>query len=617
MVKNTAVLDQILSRPWKPKAFTKECTAMVNQDISDRRSNGSLSRLRVWTAEHCFQPSFSIHAVLKAFVPEQDGTSGHYVSLPLHDVDSLRYVQRVVSAGGGRGDANDSRIREKLFVLRSLDGRTAESYQRALVSGCLKPDWSNLAKDNPLPAKYVDCFTTADMATFKASVDENKLTDPDAEKMMPAERKLTAVALSDARKKALIHLLRVDSEGEDKRKKLGFENSGVLGTVSSFLGRTVSFSEMLTSLFDGLQHARRHEAMEYERSSSGTAPGIELAQLNDLSEIFSSLRLDYSRSDLDELTRFADQVTGGLVSLGCRLGLTPGELCTGFMMTPPDTARLEELSLGSKFELRDYMSRRLQVYLLKTLNSSFPANHPWRINAGDSDALANSKMGAIWSRVSFEAATLRKEPFKEVSSFNTLTKALQSVLLKACPDSSVVNALFPVFANVTFASKTVFGRASLLGATSQLKILPLIRSGGSTPDFQHGSCSTGTSLISDLGAGREVFSAFMPNEPVIGIDSDDSALALPPETSAMEYMSRRAVYKFEGGNGKDLKIAHPSDSGMGWTALGMPAFILSSHNFALTNGVVFTEMPDINTSDPDAGANVDAQGKPVINCTGQ
>jgi hypothetical protein len=617
LVSNPSAMDQILSRPWTPKAFTKECTAMVTQDSSDRRSNGAMSRLRVWTAEHCFQPSYTIHAVLKAFVAGDDPSTGKYVSLPLHDVDSLRYVQRVVTAGGGRGDAGDLRLKEKIFILRSLDARTAKSYQSALVSGCLKPNWNNVVKESSLPAKYVDCFTTADMATFKASLDESRFTDLDSEKMMPSERKFTPAAISDARKKALSILLRLNGHSEDSRVKLGFENTGFLASASSFLGRTVGFSEMLTSLFDGVQHARRHEAMEFERSSSGVAPGLVLSQLNELSEIFSSLRFDYSKSDLDELSRLVDQATGGLVSLGCRLGLTPGELCGGYMMTPPDTARLEELALGSRFDAREFISKRLQVYLLKVLNSSFPETHPWRINSNDSDALANAKMGAIWTRVTFEAATLRKEPFKEVPAFGALTQSLQSVLLRACPDASLVNDLFPVFANMRFGGNTVFGKASILGSSSHLKILPLVRAGVVPPEFLQGTCSAATSLLSDLGQGREVYSSFMPNDAVIGVDADDSALALPAETSAMEYMSRRAVYKFEGANGKDLKIAHPSDSGMGWTALGMPAFVLSSHNYALTNGVVFTEMPDINTTDPDAGVNVDAKGKAVINCNGK
>jgi hypothetical protein len=286
-------------------------------------------------------------------------------------------------------------------------------------------------------------------------------------------------------------------------------------------------------------------------------------------------------------------------------------------MSPPDTAQLEEMEMGKSINLQAYFSKRLQVLLLGLGNSKLPEGHPLKILASDNDSLANMKMGAVWTRVMFEAATLRKNPFSESVFYGGLSSFFQQTLQATCPSAEFAGQLFPVFANLVTKNGLAFGKASLLGGGANLKILPVVRPGDSIPEFVAASCGSGTSIVRDLGAGQMIGSYFVPNEAVVGLDVDNSALSLPAEKAAYEYMAGRVAYRYEGASGDSPSLVSPSDSGMGWTFLGFPSFALSSHNGNLTNGVVFTEMPDINTPDPDAGVAVDSQGRPIINCSSQ
>jgi hypothetical protein len=80
-------------------------------------------------------------------------------------------------------------------------------------------------------------------------------------------------------------------------------------------------------------------------------------------------------------------------------------------------------------------------------------------------------------------------------------------------------------------------------------------------------------------------------------------------------MGRRVVYRFEAASREEADVVSPSDSGALWTFLGIPAFAITSHNGELTNGVVFDDIPDINTIDPDRGAvAAGPQGGPNETC---
>jgi hypothetical protein len=618
---------QVTSAPWNPKVFYKECTALVTIDPDDKANSSSQQRLRLWTAEHCFQPSYAKEVVFKVSYPREGKAktaASDYVSMTLNKIDSLEYVKKILAKGGGAGKENDPLLKEKLFILRSLDGRSAETYKRSLTEGCLDKGSKVTGSGSSAKLKYVDCFTTADMATFKATVEKNRFAEIERDKLMPTERSLGAEVLRNRRNVALARIVKLDAEASGMLSALNIPSPVALESMVPILGRTVSFGEMLTSQMDGIQHARRYEAMEFERRPEGVAPGIEVGG-GIFGEDFRRMRFNFSSSDfIREAGLLVNQILPGVTSVACTVGsLIPtadaitGAVCPSYQMSPPDTAQLEEMQIGKSANLQAYFSKRLQVLLLGLGNSKLPEGHPLKILPSDNDSLANMKMGAIWTRVMFEAATLRKNPFSESVFYGGLSSFFQQALQATCPSSEFAGQLFPVFANLVTKNGLAFGKASLLGGGASLKILPVVRPGDPVPEFVAASCGSGTSIVRDLGAGQMIGSYFVPNEAVVGLDVDNSALSLSADKAAYEYMAGRVAYRYEGASGDSPSLVAPSDSGMGWTFLGYPSFALSSHNGNLTNGVVFTEMPDINTPDPDAGVAVDSQGRPIINCSSQ
>jgi len=620
-------LKQVTSAPWNPRVLYKECTALVTIDPDDKVNSSSQQRLRLWTAEHCFQPSYAKEVIFKVSYPIEDKAklaASDYVSMTLNKIDSLEYVKKILAKGGGAGKENDPLLKEKLFILRSLDGRSAETYKRSLTEGCLNKSTKITGSGSSAKLKYVDCFTTADMATFKATVEKNRFAEIERDKLMSSERSLGADDLRNRRNVALARIVKLDAEASGMLSALRIPSPVALESMVPILGRTVSFGEMLTSQMDGIQHGRRYEAMEFERSPEGVAPGIEVGG-GILGEDFRRMRFNFSSSNfIREAGLLVNQILPGVTSVACTVGsLIPtadaitGAVCPTYQMSPPDTAQLEEMQIGKSTNLQAYFSKRLQVLLLGLGNSKLPEGHPLKILPSDNDSLANMKMGAIWTRVMFEAATLRKNPFSESVFYGGLSSFFQQALQATCPSAEFAGQLFPVFANLVTKNGLAFGKASLLGGGASLKVLPVVRPGDPVPEFVAASCGSGTSIVRDLGAGQMIGSYFVPNEPVVGLDVDNSALSLPAERAAYEYMVGRVAYRYEGASGDSPSLVAPSDSGMGWTFLGFPSFALSSHNGNLTNGVVFTEMPDINTPDPDAGVAVDSQGRPIINCSSQ
>jgi hypothetical protein len=620
-------LKQVTSAPWNPRVLYKECTALVTIDPDDKVNSSSQQRLRLWTAEHCFQPSYAKEVIFKVSYPIDDKAktaASDYVSMNLNKIDSLEYVKKIVAKGGGAGKENDPLLKEKLFILRSLDGRSAETYKRSLTDGCLNKSTKVTGSGSSAKLKYVDCFTTADMATFKATVEKNRFAEIERDKLMPSERFKGAEVLRTRRNVALARIVKLDAEASGMLSALKIPSPVALESMVPILGRTVSFGEMLTSQMDGIQHARRYEAMEFERSPEGVAPGIEVGG-GILGEDFRRMKFNFSSINFtQEAGLLVNQILPSVTSVACTVGsLIPsadaisGAVCPTYQMSPPDTAQLEEMEMGKSINLQAYFSKRLQVLLLGLGNSKLPEGHPLKILPSDNDSLANMKMGAVWTRVMFEAATLRKNPFSESVFYGGLSSFFQQTLQATCPSAEFAGQLFPVFANLVTKNGLAFGKASLLGGGANLKILPVVRPGDSIPEFVAASCGSGTSIVRDLGAGQMIGSYFVPNEAVVGLDVDNSALSLPADRAAYEYMAGRVAYRYEGASGESPSLVAPSDSGMGWTFLGYPSFALSSHNGNLTNGVVFTEMPDINTPDPDAGVAVDSQGRPIINCSSQ
>ncbi len=641
---------QVTSAPWNPRVFYKECTALVTIDPDDKANSSSHQRLRLWTAEHCFQPSYAKEVVFKVSYP-RDGkaktAASDYVSMNLNKIDSLEDVKKIVAKGGGAGKENDPLLKEKLFILRSLDGRSAETYKRSLIDGCLGKGSKVTGSGLSAKLKYVDCFTTADMATFKATVEKNRFAEIENDKLMPSERSMSADELRTRRNEALARIVKLDAEANGILSALKISPPLALERMVPIVGRTVSFGEMLTSQMDGIQYARRYEAMNFEKRSEkflvlklppedDKKRELEEKDLGILLEDFKRIKFNFSsvnfiQDAVLDVTRHLAVKSGVVCPVGSLipfLDSITGAVCPIYQMSPPDTAQLEEMQMGKSINVQSYLSKRLQVWLLGLGNSSLPkvprsssdptlTDHPLKILPSDNDSLANMKMGAIWTRVMFEAATLRKNPFSESVVYGGLSSFFQQALQATCPSAEFAGQLFPVFANLVTKNGLAFGKASLLGGGASLKILPVVRPGDPVPEFVAARCGSGTSIVRDLGAGQMIGSYFVPNEAVVGLDVDDSALSLPAERAAFEYMAGRVAYRYEGASGDSPSLVAPSDSGMGWTFLGYPSFALSSHNGNLTNGVVFTEMPDINTPDPDAGVAVDSQGRPIINCSSQ
>lgn len=658
---------QVTSAPWNPRVFYKECTALVTIDPDDKANSSSQQRLRLWTAEHCFQPSYAKEVVFKVSYPREGKAktaASDYVSMSLNKIDSLEYVKKIVAKGGGGGKAADSLLNQKLFILRSLDGRSAETYKRSLTEGCLDKGSKVTGSGSSAKLKYVDCFTTADMATFKATVEKNRFAEIERDKLMPSERFMGAEVLRTRRNEALARIVKLDAEASGMLSALNIPSPVALESMVPILGRTVSFGEMLTSQMDGIQHARRYEAMDFEKSSKkflvpkpppedDKKRELEEKDLGILLEDFKRVKFNFSSFDdfsrevvlaVKENSSFDPSIACAVVDLFTRPTPTPtpsanptststankifNAVCPTYQMSPPDTAQLEEMQMGKSINVQSYLSKRLQVLLLGLGNSSLPkvpksssdptlTDHQLKILPSDNDSLANMKMGAIWTRVMFEAATLRKNPFSESVIYGGLSSFFQQALQATCPSAEFAGQLFPVFANLATKNGLAFGKASLLGGGGNLKILPVVRPGDPIPEFVAARCGSGTSIVRDLGAGQMIGSYFVPNEAVVGLDVDNSALSLSADKAAYEYMAGRVAYRYEGASGDSPSLVAPSDSGMGWTFLGYPSFALSSHNGNLTNGVVFTEMPDINTPDPDAGVAVDSQGRPIINCSSQ
>jgi hypothetical protein len=391
-------------------------------------------------------------------------------------------------------------------------------------------------------------------------------------------------------------------------------------------------SQMVTAQLDGIQASRRIEAMNYEQKEQEKA-GQEIfsshTQLGGVQNHFKQVDFKFDDSDLDSA-----QIPQKLVSqflchqrifdAGIASSLLSGFLCP-FKMAPPDTAQLEEFVLGRSPNLENYIAQRAQVFfLIKLGNGALPDNHPFKILRTDSDALANIKMGAAWTRTIFEAATLRVNPWSEVpagSFWRETTEVFKSVFKATCPASGVLlNSFFPTYSNLKSGKSMFFSGIPFSASDEAVFIFPFGKNGLGSANFESPECKTLKRMLqppallskTDKTINAEVS---IPVSPALGVDADDTVISNAPDRAAYEYMARRLIYRFEGIDEKREVV--PTDSGTTWSLLGLPALTLSSHNGELVNGAVFPDMPDINTADPDAAAPVDAQGRPIVGCDGR
>jgi len=646
--KNTAAKIKVLNSPWSPKSYYKNCTAQVTVDEGDREAKNGMQRVRLWTAEHCYQASYATDVVAHmstAMGSAGKATDASYISLPLNQVDGMEYAKRVVSHNGS-GDRNDTLLRHKIFILRSLDGRSADTYARSLTQGCLK-NIETLPTGIPSTRfKNVDCFTTADLATFKASISLLALSDRGAGKIRPEEKAFSADKLQSNRRSAIARIIKLDKQRSNLLESTAqaFNVNLKFSFTDSiwFVRRIVSFEQMITAQMDGVQASRRYEAMEYELSEqrkSGQEVLSSPQQLQSLQNYFKEVNVGILTKDFDLLTG-ADAATDlmqchtllfqppSAAILGTRFivkSITGGDYECSYKLAPPDTARFEEYLVGVNKNFEEFVAQRAQVFLLSRLgNKTLPDSHRLKIFSTDSDSLASLKMGASITRTMFDSATLRKNPWADAPEGNVYRKfaeTAQTLMKQGCRYSGFLSRAFPVYANISTPGGLMFLKHPLLpvgvGAiTNPIVIYPIVAGRFGSAEFDSSICGQEARVGFQPSEGK-VFAGgvFKPKSSAIGLETDESVLNLAPERAAYEYMARRVVYRFE--SSEETRKVFPSDSGMGWTFLGFPSFALSSHNGELTNGAVFPDMPDINTADPDAAAPVDAQGRPILGCDGR
>lgn len=633
-----ATLSKILNAPWAPRKFFKQCTAAVTvdgHDFGDLLSSGRRSgvqRIRVWTAEHCYQSSYAASAQLflsAGDVVEVQAGVRRYISIPLHKVDGLEFSKAIVSKNGN-GQSNDPNLSRKMFILRSMDGRSAESYKSSVLEGCLLKKRQLDATSPFKQLRYVDCFTTADVATFKAGIDLSNLSEN------PFNESFDGKSLAEVRRAVLKDVLAKEKNRFDTLQKGSNPDLDGAFQIAGGVIDVFGFAEFVVSQMDGIGHSRRVEAMDYEQAEFSIS---SLDDLGSFSENFRTYQYDATSAAYFELFfkltnsfgpaggQIGCIVAGALNSVG---GILPS--CPPYVLSPQHAVELEARYYQPVKDLKTFTKLLLGKFLVTAINPEMSDAHPLKIKPTDDNFVVTTKFGAILTRLLFESALLRDEPFAEVRGYNVLGKAFQQILRETCPSSVFANQTFPVLINrKNSAGQLTFGQAGVLGL-GQLRIMPIVGTDvGKIPGFDTSAACTKAAVVGGLGGLGGLVARggnSLPTESVIAIDVDDKLLCLPvdgnenPECSvegrrnaATNYMGRRVIYKFEGAQPNPANIVGPTDSGTLWTFLLLPAFALTSHNGELVNGVVFDQIPDINTIDPDQAAPAtDAQGNPIGTC---
>lgn len=97
--------SEFMSQFRRPTEVHKRCTASFTIDPEDLKVENNKYRVRVWTAEHCYQPAYSTNVVLQLYHKQENG--GVYVPLLMNEPDGKVWRDKVLAVGGGGGAAND------------------------------------------------------------------------------------------------------------------------------------------------------------------------------------------------------------------------------------------------------------------------------------------------------------------------------------------------------------------------------------------------------------------------------------------------------------------------------------------------------------------------------
>jgi hypothetical protein len=123
-------------------------------------------------------------------------------------------------------------------------------------------------------------------------------------------------------------------------------------------------------------------------------------------------------------------------------------------------------------------------------------------------------------------------------------------------------------------------------------------------DYRKSACfdNSGTSL-SD---GVPFEGKLRPEKTIFGVYVNDAALVPPTdseiqqdpniiENRLIDYVSSRVVFKFSGASNDSFSVGEDGgDSGAMLSFMGLPSFVISTHNKNPVNGVVLAELPEPN-----------------------
>lgn len=634
ILEDSAVRSEFLKKWQAPRLVAKRCTAHYSMDPRDLELAGNGTRLRIWTAEHCYQPAYTKSLTLQIYLPEKLANPvfklnrGVYVPIALES-DGESWRKKIIAVGGGGGQASDPRLAEKILILRSTDGRSSSSYIETVEQFCVGQDLPKLKGQNP---KYVDCFSMTDVGTFKGTVPVNQ---PAVQGKYILET-LPLAQLQEGRKVVLDWL-----RSESTKAKSSTGDSQLQGLFKgSGFEKHFSMTNMVLSIFDGLQHSRRVQALESELNgpvvskmlgSSFSASNSTLnydavkSRLRPFQKYFSLVSNDFAldfgtpNSIPGTLAQMAlcpfEGATGGLVNL------IPGVNCASRVYQPPDSVALEELALKDEIStnLLDNLRQRLTVLVFKWVNGKLigdapGSNHPLRVQATDSVFEANLKFLSFQIKLWLDVMLLHKEPGGGVPLITEIAKIFQQVLVGSCqvlPQSqSWGGALFPIIGNIGSANEPLaFKKILPVKPGSVLNVMPI----GIADASMYGGNSCYGNFLSPGGFGEVMEKqigpkptdiALMPADTVYGVRVDDSLVSPGPNADLKRYVSSRVVFKFEGAKGDAFQAAGPGDSGAILSWVGIPSFVLTSHNGVPVNGVVLAQLPELNepVANPDNGS---------------
>lgn len=584
--KDSTVRSEFLEKWAQPEQKWKRCTAQFSMDPDDLSLRNGQYRVRVWTAEHCFQPAYSNRVTLQVFLPMERAAKslklnrGVYVPLEMTSPDAFVWRDKVLAVGGGQGSANDSRLSEKVLILRSSDGRSSRMYVDTYEKYCRNFSEKDFpALDGKSASKY-ECFAMTDIGTFKGSVSLNQPNPPS--KWLLGQEGASAIAA--ARKEALEYIL---SEGV--RNKTYDRDSGLIGAFPEPLRKHVSMNKFMLSIFDGLQHARRMQSYEHELSKASLRDGLSSFQ-----SVFSMPAAEFHKNEL------AGLLNGLLTSLLPQIGKRE--------LQPLDTRAMEELALNLPSPgFDEFLSQRLNVFIMKLVNSQFVGdNHPLRVVESDSQFTANLKFLSFQIKLWLDIMLMQKNPGAGVPFLKTVAESMQKILQTACAAQSWGGLLFPVIGNIKAENAPlVFDMILPVKLGSNINIVPI---GGNTEDYQSSQCK-GINLMPQFGQLQLLNGIVRPKETTFGVRVNDALVSPGPQANLIEYVSSRVVFRFVGAEpNQKFRVAGPGDSGTMLSFMGLPSFVLSTRDGAPVNGVVLAEPPELNDSIQSGG---DGSGAPT------